>query len=80
MDDEDVEDEEEWEWQEGVKGGINPWPDVVKEIHMLVVRQATTALCDGRGEEKVEVFGDADDDDGGGDDAGIAYRAYEGSL
>lgn len=47
---------------------------------MLVVRQATTALCDGRGEEKVEVFGDADDDDGGGDDAGIAYRAYEGSL
>ena len=80
VDDEDVEDEEQREGQEGVEGGVNPWPDVVQEVPVLILWQTAAALRDGGGEEEVEVFGDADDSNGGGDDTGVTYGAHGGSL
>ena len=47
---------------------------------MLILWQTAAALRDVGGEEEVEVFGDADDNNGGGDDTGVTYGAHGGSL
>ena len=65
VDDEHVEEEEEGEGDEGVEGSVQPWPHLIKEVHVGVMGQTPIVGARLKGEEEVSVLGQTEGADNG---------------